>query len=852
MIGAFSSLALAAAAINAAAASPKSGVPLSLAQSRAAAISDLSYELRFEIPAETTQPLKGQEILRLRWKGAPAPLVLDFRPPAGSGFEALAGGTPVAAELVNEHVVIPASAVREGANEFMFRFTAGDGPLNRTPDYLYTLLVPARAREIFPCFDQPDLKASFALTLTIPKRWRALANGEERDRREERDASTLRFAPTEPISTYLFAFAAGDFQVEEAMRNGRRLRLFHRETDRDKVAANRDAIFDLMASSLSWMEGYTGIPYAFGKLDAFAVPAFQYSGMEHVGAIWFDASHLFLERSATQKQLLDRAELIAHEVAHMWFGDLVTMRWFSDVWLKEVFANFMAAKSVDPMFPKIDHELRFAIRHLPSAYRVDRTDGANAILQPLDNLNEAGALYGPIIYDKAPVVMKQLENLVGAGKFQAGLREYLQTYRFGNATWDDLVAILSRAAGRDLGPWSRTWVKEPGRPSIGVSTSLRPDSRIGSLRLTQSDPRGRGLLWDQRVVTRLQYGDEARQFEIELDSSSVAVPAEGLGAPDFVLPDASGLGYGLFELDAPSLHRLAGRLPGLREPLARACGWLVLWDAMLEQRLPPEDLISAARAELASEQEELIVQRVLYDLAGAYWRFIPPANRARLAPALEALLWSRLESAPERSLKATFFESYSSLATTPAALSRLERIWSGREKIEGLPLEEEEMTDLAMLLAVKTPAHAGEILRGQLARITNPERRRRFEFIEPALSPDTKVRDAFFTSLQKLENRRHEAWVADALSYLHDPIREGSSEKYIEPSLVLLPELQRTGDIFFVQNWLRPTLGGHGSLSAAKVVRDFLSSHPDLPPRLRAFVLQAADLLFRAAKARSR
>ena len=227
-------------------------------------------------------------------------------------------------------------------------------------------------------------------------------------------AVTTRFAETEPLSTYLFSFVVGDFKVETAERNGRTFRMFHRETDAAKVARNKDAIFDLHARAIAFMEEYTGIPYAFGKFDFVVIPAFQFGGMEHAGKILYNASSLLLDESATQNQFLGRASVISHETAHMWFGDLVTMRWFNDVWMKEVFANFMAAKIVNPSFPEVNHDLRFLYAHYPAAYEVDRTAGTNAIRQPLDNLNEAGSLYGAIIYQKAPVIMRHLEALLGA------------------------------------------------------------------------------------------------------------------------------------------------------------------------------------------------------------------------------------------------------------------------------------------------------------------------------------------------------------------------------------------------------------------------------------------------------
>jgi aminopeptidase N len=226
--------------------------------------------------------------------------------------------------------------------------------------------------------------------------------------------------------------------------------MFHRETDTVRLERNRAAIFDLHAAALDWLERYTGVPYPWGKFDFFLVPAFQFGGMEHPGAIYYNAPPLLLEPSATTNQLLGRASIIAHETAHMWFGDLVTMRWFDDVWMKEVFANHFAAKIVNPSFPGINHELRFLYAHYPGAYAVDRTGGTHAIRQPLDNLRNAGTLYGPIIYLKAPIVMRQLERMLGDDGMREGLREYLRRFAYANASWTDLIALLDTRTTDDL------------------------------------------------------------------------------------------------------------------------------------------------------------------------------------------------------------------------------------------------------------------------------------------------------------------------------------------------------------------------------------------------------------------
>ena len=484
---------------------PGPGVPEALAKERSESVRNLRYELLFVVPADLSSPVQGQVTIRFSLI-APHRVVLDFAQPAERVRSVRVAGADVRVTVVNGHVVIPAGATRAGENEVVIEFVAGDDPLNRNAEFLYTLFVPARAQRAFPCFDQPDLKARYTLSLEVPAGWKAVSNGSVVTTESSAGRTRIRFAETEPLSTYLFAFVAGQFSVETATRNGREFRLFHRETDAAKVARNREAIFDLHAAALGWLEDYTAIPYPFGKFDVVAIPSFQFGGMEHPGAILYNAASVLLDESATQNQMLDRANVISHETAHMWFGDLVTMRWFNDVWMKEVFANFMAGKIVNPSFPQVNHDLRFLLANYPGAYQVDRTAGTNAIRQPLANLDDAGQLYGAVIYQKAPIVMRQLETIVGETAFRDGLREYLATYSFGNATWLDLVRILDARTSDDLAAWSRAWVEERGRPE--VRTDVRVDNgRVSRLTLNVVDPFQRGLIWPQRLKVALGYPD---------------------------------------------------------------------------------------------------------------------------------------------------------------------------------------------------------------------------------------------------------------------------------------------------------------------------------------------------------
>ena len=419
--------------------------------------------------------------------------------------------------------------------------------------------------------------------------------------------------------------------------------MFHRETDAAKVARNRDAIFDLHARALAWLEDYTAIPYPWGKFDFVLIPAFQFGGMEHAGAILYNANGLMLDPSATQSQLLGRASVIAHETSHMWFGDLVTMRWFNDVWMKEVLANFMAAKIVNPSFPEIDHELRFLLAHYPAAYEVDRTAGSNPIRQQLANLDEAGSLYGPIIYDKAPIVMRQLESIVGEDGFRQGMREYLKKYAFGNATWLDLVGILEARNPGQVAKWSHAWVELRGRPEIATHLRMGADGKIASLSFSQSDPLGRKLLWPQQLQVTVGFPGGVEQLQVPVSGAVTAVPqAKGRPRPLYIIPNGGGIGYGLFKLDPATLRYLLDHLEDLPDALTRGSAWVDVWENLLEGGVKPEEFLDLAARALPRETDEQNTQRILSYLARAFWHELPAAERTARAPRLERVAARRI------------------------------------------------------------------------------------------------------------------------------------------------------------------------------------------------------------------
>jgi aminopeptidase N len=839
---------------------PVAGVAEDLAEWRASVLSDVRYDVAFALPSSRTAAITGRLTASFALASAARALPLDFAQSESHVLSVRVNGRAIHAAVVHGHVILPANALAAGANTVEVDFIAGDESLNRNDDYLYTLFVPARASLAMPCFDQPDLKARWTLRLETPLDWTAVSNTRVSGRAVHADRASLTFDETQPLPTYLFAFVAGKFQVETAERNGRTMHILHRETDAAKVAANREAIFDLHAKAIAWLEDYTGIKYPFSKLDCVLIPAFQFGGMEHPGAIYYNASSMMLDASATENQRLGRASTISHETSHMWFGDLVTMKWFNDVWMKEVFANFMAAKIVNPSFPAVNHDLRFLLENYPTAYDVDRTDGANPIRQDLGNLSEAGTLYGAIIYQKAPIVMRQLELLVGADVFRTGLRDYLTRYSFGNATWNDLIDALGRAVKAahgpsqgpvpDLAAWSHAWVEEPGRPTIATALALG-NGTIASLAFDERDPRVRGLVWPERLQVLVGLPSGVRRVDVTITGAHTVVPeVAGWPAPLWVLPVGGGLGYGFFDLDPTTLAFLTTSLHTITDPLTRGAAAIALWESMLEGRTTPSAVWHELMVALPVETVDLNVSHLLGLARTIFWRFTPDTERAAEAPAFERLLRGGLTQAASTSLKATWFSAVRGTALTPETVGWLERVWRRDETIKGLPLSDNDEADLAIELAIRNVADAPVVLQAELARLTNPDRHARFEFLLRALSNDQATRDAFFDGLTNVANRRHEAWVLDAMRALNHPLRADASRKYLIPALGLVREIQQTGDIFFPKRWADAALGGDRSPGAATAVRGFIDGLPaDYPVRLKWVLLSAADPLFRAARA---
>ena len=820
------------------------GISLELANYRKQQVSNVVYHLDFDIPAEKTAPIPSTLALKLMLNDLKNHLVLDFNEEKAHLKFIKVNGKNIDINHQKEHLIIDKKDLVLGKNTIVISFDAGELSLNRNEEFLYTLLVPDRASTLFPCFDQPDIKANYQLTITAPKEWKVLCGAFEESATDMGDFTKHVFKKTDKMSTYLFSFVAGKFTSVTKNPGAFDMRFLYRENNKEKIEESVDEVFSIHQKSIDFLEEYTQVKFPFQKMDFAAIPPFQYGGMEHVGAIQYRASSLFLDKNATQNRKLSRAKLIGHETSHMWFGDLVTMRWFNDVWMKEVFANFMADRIMNPVFPEINHELNFMMSHYPSAYSEDRTKGTNAIRQYLGNLKNAGSLYGRIIYNKAPIMMRQLENLLGKEKFREGIQEYIQTYANGNADWSELVTILDNKTNGDIKSWSDVWVNSHGRPVFTEEIELNEKGDVTKFVIHQKAEDGSQKIWVQSF--KIQLKDE-RGYEKTINLKNMGNSFDISSAvkdfkPGQVLYNTNGFGYGVF----PIYKVKISSYKNIKDEVSRGSQFINLYENMLNGVVAPLETYLVYLDAIRVEENELILNYLSGRAKTIYWTFLTKEQQQTVQQITESQLFSLLKKELPKNIKKTLFGLYKSIAFSENGKENLYAIWSKKKTIRNLFLNENDYTSLAMKLAIYAHPKASEILKEQATAISNKDRLTRFKWLLPSLSNDEAIRASFMKSLLEKENREKESWVQTALENIHHPLRQQSSIKQLGAILEKLEEVQLTGDIFFPKGWLASSIGNYSSKEAALVLQAFLDKHPNYNPILLKKLLQTTDNLTRA------
>ena len=834
------------------------GVSLRLARFRARTIRDVRYDLSLDVTARDSAT--GTIDITFVRSGA-GNVLIDFR---GRRLTHVSvNGRELAPVRWNRaHLSIPASALHAGNNHVAAAFVSEIAPTGASiirthdpdgSDYLYTLLVPSDANQLFPCFDQPDLKARLTFHLTAPAAWLTLANGSEQRADTLPGRIAHHFRETRPISTYLIAFAAGPWTRASSTVNGRTINVYVRKSRAKE--ADLDTLLALNQRALAWMERYYDRPYPFEKFDFLLAPAFPFGGMEHPGVVMYNENSFIFRERPTLPRRLGRFSTILHEVAHQWFGDLVTMRWFDDLWLKEGFATYMAAKALADMDSTSGAWKTFYQSNKPAAYGVDQTTGTTPLWQQLQNLDQAKSNYGAIVYNKAPSVLKQLNYLVGEPAFQAGVRRFLATHAYANATWRDLLGSVGAAAHMDLTAFGSNFILRPGMPVVEQSLRVT-HGRIASFSLTQhpAQPLSGNAPWPMRTQLLLAYdhGMPALRIPVDITTRTTAVPSLcGKPAPIYAFANADDYGYFVTLLDPASVRALEnGALGTVADPLLRTMLWGALWDLVRDGRLDPARFVRLALFELPREHDEQIFPNVLGRLTRALTTYLPDSTRDHVRPDVERMLWSGAANTGwSYGLRRASIDAFVGVAATPWGVSQLLALFSA-DSVAGEPMRDPTRWEIVNRLTVLDRPEAPGLLAEQSARDTTPDGRRR-AFIAGAARRSRAVKREYFHRYFT-DRTLNEDWVSGSLGAFNATEHATLTLPFLRPALDSLPYIQANRRIFFLGGWLGAFIGGQHDSEGLAVVRRYLADNPALAKDLRQKVLQAVDELERTVRIRKR
>jgi aminopeptidase N len=874
---------------NAAAAVPglEPGVSRELAQWRAKNYSDIRYSLAISVAAGATK-LAGTAAVEVTLPRRVPDLVLDWRPSPGAvGIAQLrVNGRTAAAKLERDHLIVPARLLRAGKNRVSFSFespialsgSAVTRYLDREDgsEYVYTLFVPSDASSAFPCFDQPDLKARFKLELVLPRAWTAVGNAPIAATEEVPNGlRRFRFAATPPISTYLFAFAAGPFAEVEApaspqsspagrkaaraqragkgrasSRKAVETRLFVRKSQLARARAEAPEVLRLNRESVRWFERYFASRFPFPKYDLVLVPELAYGGMEHAGATFLREESVLFPSTPNETDLLARAQLLFHETSHQWFGDSVTMRWFDDLWLKEGFANLMAAKAAEALLP--EHSVWNAFHALKTAaYRTDVTQGTTPIYRPLANLSAAKSAYGNIVYGKAPAVLRQAEFYVGAPAFRRAVRQFLKKHAYAAADWNDLVAALERASGRRLKGWAEAWVKRRGMPEVRLSWDIDREGRPKNAALEQHNVLNEGGTWPMKLrVFALPESGPPRSTDALLRGERTSVRAiDGMPEIEFAFPNSGDYGYGRFLLDRSSRDAVLARPEIVEGDLLRALVFGSLWESVRDSELAPLAYLDFVVRVAPVERDPVTLAGLLQRAKVAFLHYASEAQRDAHAPRFEQLLAEGMLHAETPGRRITYFRTFMASAWSEAGRARLKALLAGTLEIPGVKISSRDRFRIIARLLALDDQEAKNLLSAQIA-VDSGDDARRYAFAAAAAERSAEAKHAYFERFFN-EPGLAESWIDAALGPFNAVEHAALTQPFLDLALAALPEFKRTRKIFFVNNWLAAFIGGQVDATALEQVESF-ARLPDLDSDLRLQLLEAMDGLERTVKIRAR
>ncbi|HXG84569.1 MAG TPA: M1 family aminopeptidase [Pyrinomonadaceae bacterium] len=913
------------------------GVSQTLAKWRAANYSDVRYklnltlekmspvlkgaiEIRVKVAEEAKRRKGGKEIIeanstapRLLDSSTPL-LVLDWRKIRGKEdlskvSNVSVNGKAAKFEEINEHLVFKDGVIK-GENVIKLDFTSpiatSGAAITRYVDkedgaeYVYSLFVPSDASTAFPVFDQPDLKARFQLSVVAPGAWRVVSNTDADVHFDIMDSSGLKgkkpnlsepilnstiFKETQPISTYIFAFAAGNFVnfredlkdfyvkpedlpedededeqkkylqslVKPASKD--RAFIYVRKSQAEKFKQHAVEVFRLNREGVKFLESYFDYKFPFPKYDLVLLPEFPFGGMEHAGATFLREDRIIFPTEPTKNDYITRANLIFHEAAHQWFGDTVTMKWFDDLWLKEGFAEFMAYKTLEKVIPEYNAWKIFYERNKQLAYLTDATKGTTPIYQEIPNLSAAKSAYGNIVYRKAPSFLKQAEFYLGEDKFQSAVRAFLKKHEFANAEWTDLVKEFETASKQDLKDWANFWVKRKGvfKVGFGLGNGISDVKPIINYRYENDFYTDADLLMKIKVLIFSENGK--RQIQelnfLPLNGSLIQfVPLELDKQPVLIFPNYQDYGYGIFLLDERSRAYVLENIQTEKDDFLRAMMWGSLWDSVREAELNPKDYVALVIKNINVESDESTIQTLLGRVSTAMNYYISDKQRDELAAQIETLLIEKMRDAPTLGQRITFYRAFLNTASSEKARTVLKDILSGKSQIKDLKLKTKDKFDIAARLAVLNDTDAPKLL-ADLSKAETSDEAKRYAYAAQAGFPNKENAAKFYNDF--VNNKElSESYIESAFAPFNSVRRSDLTLPYLEKALAELPNLKRSRKIFFVNGWLSAFIGGQKSEQALAIVNKFLADNPNLDKDLRLKILENADGLERAVKIRGK
>ncbi|MEL4503859.1 aminopeptidase N [Luteococcus sp. H138] len=729
--------------------------------------------------------------------------------------------------------------------------------------YLYTQFEPADARRVFPNFEQPDLKAAHHITVLAPDGWQVRSNqprvagGAIKNDDGQLDGVRHAFGPTPPLSTYLTCIIAGPWHEERSRwSSGDGLEIELGALCRHSLVEHFDAdkVFELTRQGLDFYHRGFGFPYPWGKYDQVFVPEYNLGAMENPGLVTFTESYIH-RSAATRAQYQARANTILHEMAHMWFGDLVTPAWWDDLWLKESFAEFMGAHVSEQATEFTDAWVAFAGRRKAWAYAQDQLPTTHPIVADIGDVEAAKQNFDGITYAKGAAVLKQLVAHVGVDDFFAGSRAYFRAHAFGSARLADLLAALEETSGRDLAAWSAAWLQTAGPDTLTPLVELA-DGRINRLgvRHVSVDARDGAPVGRPHTLKlglyRLVDGELSRTetFACELDGSAETwlEQAVGLEAPDLVLVNDEDLTYAKVELDEASLATVREHLSLLADPLARALVWSALWNMTRDAALPVRDYADAVLRHGAAETDIATLSSLLANLELAINRYLPSAARDEVAGQSAEKLWELLQSSdPGSDAQIVLARAVARFGLRVAGLGdRIAGLLDASVVVPGLELGPELRWALARALAVHGLWGAAEL--------------------DAELERDASA-DGITAQREALASRPDPAVKADVWRELHTPLALSNDHVDALVAGFATPGQEELGASASAGYFdaLTDVWGGHaieiaqrlvGGLfpcgpDAAEHAEAWLAAHLDAPGALRRLVIEGADNARRAQRA---